>query len=473
MSSFLVVDENEAFRTDVSLFFGSMGHSIDLAPTYQSALAWLDIHMYEVVIANVTIPGGDIHKLIRVVQQKNAGTVVIALSSRASIQRGVLAVRGGAFSMLQEPFSLPELNFHIRRALNSQALGPDQATTRTLQPEPASPYTFIGECEEIQKVLSRVNRVARTNARVIILGETGTGKELVASAIHHNSLRADGPFVRVNCAALPEALLESELFGYEKGSFTGADRTRIGRFEHADGGTMFLDEVADMSLFTQAKVLRVIQEKEFERIGSNESRKVDVRIISATNKDLIDLMKRGMFREDLYFRLNVVTIRLPPLRKRDGDVKLLAEFFLKRAAADMNKAVRGIDAAAMQILAEYSWPGNIRELENTMERAVLFAEGELVTSAELELLFADELNEREGNGILLPDAEIRLPAAGIRLPAAGIRLEVAERQLIEQALERTGWVQKDAAELLGLTSRALNYRISSLGITHPSWKRNR
>ena len=459
MSSFLVVDENEAFRNDVSLFFGSMGHSIDLAPTYQGALAWLDIHTYEVVIANVTIPGGDIQKLIRVVQQKNVSTVVIALASRATIQRGVLAVRGGAFSMLQEPFSLPELNFHIRRALNSPAPKPHTATTQTALPEAAQTDTFIGESQAIQEVLSRVNRVARTNARVIILGETGTGKELVASAIHHSSLRADGPFVRVNCAALPEALLESELFGYEKGSFTGADRARIGRFEHADGGTMFLDEVADMSLFTQAKVLRVIQEKEFERIGSNESRKVDVRIISATNKDLIDLMKRGLFREDLYFRLNVVTIRLPPLRKRDGDVKLLAEFFLKRAAADMNKAVRAIDAAAMKILDGYSWPGNIRELENTMERAVLFAEGELVTSAELELLFADESGEPE--------------ESGIRLPADGIKLEDAERQLIEQALVRTGWIQKDAAELLGLTSRALNYRISSLGITHPSWKRNR
>ncbi len=461
MSSFLVVDENEAFRADVFLFFSSVGHSIDLAPNYQSALAWLDVHDYEVVISNVQIPGGDVLRLIRAVKQKNHQTMVIVLATLANIQEGLQAVKNGAFSMLQAPFSLPELNFQIRRALEQGA--PEEAAAKqrqqTLSTESYKPYNFIGESEEIKKVLRLVNRVARTNARVIILGETGTGKELVAGAIHYNSMRSDGPFVRVNCAALPEQLLESELFGYEKGAFTGADKPRVGRFEHANGGTIFLDEVADMSLFTQAKVLRVIQEKEFERIGSNETRKVDVRIISATNKNLMELMKRSLFREDLYFRLNVVSITLPPLRKRSGDIELLAEFFLKRASLEMNKEIRGIEPSAMRVLTEYDWPGNIRELENTIERAVLLAEGEMLSPDDLELLFAvDHLPEGEES---------------VRLPAEGIRLADAERQLIEQALERSGWVQKDAARMLGISSRTLNYKVKNLGITHSSWKRNR
>ena len=459
MSSFLVVDENEAFRTDVSLFFNSIGHSIDLAPNYQSALAWLDVHDYEVVISNVQVAGGDVQRLIRSVKAKNRQTAVIVLATLASIQDGVLAVKNGAFSMLQAPFSLPELNFQVRRALERWA--PEEAVpTRPLafQPENYKPYNFIGESEEIKKVLRLVGRVATTNARVIILGETGTGKELVAGAIHYNSMRADGPFVRVNCAALPEQLLESELFGYEKGAFTGAERARIGRFEHANGGTIFLDEVADMSLFTQAKVLRVIQEKEFERIGSNETRKVDVRIISATNKNLMEQMKRGMFREDLYFRLNVVSIWLPPLRSRIGDIELLAAFFLKRASLEMNKQVRGFEPHAMRILTRYDWPGNIRELENTIERAVLLTEGDTLTADDLELLFA---------------GDHAVGQKAVQLPPEGIRLADAERQLIEQALERTGWVQKEAAELLGISSRTLNYKVKNLGITHHSWKRNK
>jgi transcriptional regulator with PAS, ATPase and Fis domain len=294
---------------------------------------------------------------------------------------------------------------------------------------------------------------------VIILGETGTGKELVAGAIHYNSIRSDGPFVRVNCAALPEQLLESELFGHERGAFTGADRQRIGRFEHANGGTIFLDEIADMSLYTQAKVLRVIQEKEFERLGSNETVKTDVRIISATNQDLMQRMQQRLFREDLYYRLNVVTIHLPPLRERNGDIGLLIQFFLKKYAGQMSKRIRGIENQAMNTLTRYHWPGNIRELENTMERAVLLTEGDMITGEDLDLFFAHEstLGEEER----------------LKLPNAGIRLEDAERDLILQALERCGWVQKDAAQLLGISSRALNYKVKRFGFTHPSWKQNR
>lgn len=470
MGTFLIIDGDENRLADIANFFRSLGHSLREASDWPNAASELAQRDFDVVVSSVAIAGGSVRELIRTVKAKSPDTAVIVHADLATTPEGLAAVQEGAFGIVQNPFSLPELSFQIKRALERRAQkgaaggaagapGAAPGATQRVAPEAYRPYNFIGESEQMRKVFAIVSRVAKTDSSVIITGETGTGKELVAGAIHYNSARAGGPFVRVNCAALPEQLLESELFGHEKGAFTGADRTRIGRFEHANGGTIFLDEIADMSQFTQSKVLRVIQEKEFERLGSNETVKTDVRIISATNRDLLDLMRKGLFREDLFFRLNVVAIRLPPLRERNGDIALLVEFFLKRFSAEMGRKVRGIEPAAMRMLTEYHWPGNIRELENTMERAVLMAEGERITAADLSLFFA-------GAG---PD----LSEDGIRLPAKGIRLEDAERQLVVQALERTGWVQKDAARLLGVSSRALNYKIKSFGITHPTWKQNR
>jgi len=459
MSNLLIVDTDPYLCADVSNFFHSIGHAVHQASDYAGALSQLKKIDFDVAIIQVTVPGGNVHDLIQRIKKKNPHTAVIVDAELESIQEGVQAIQEGAFSILQKPFSIPELNFQIKRALEQQFQRSDIATLEERYRNIYQPYNFIGESQEIKKVFRIVNRVAATDSSVIILGETGTGKELVAGAIHYNSTRSHGPFVRVNCAALPEQLLESELFGHERGAFTGADRQRIGRFEHANGGTIFLDEIADMSLYTQAKVLRVIQEKEFERLGSNETVKTDVRIISATNQDLMQRMQQRLFREDLYYRLNVVTIRLPPLRERDGDIGLLIQFFLKKYAGQMNKRIRGIETQAMKTLTRYHWPGNIRELENTMERAVLLSEGDMITSEDLNLFFAHEsaLGEEER----------------LKLPNAGIRLEDAERDLILQALERCGWVQKDAAQLLGISSRALNYKIKRFGFTHPSWKQNR
>ncbi len=460
MGTFLLVDQDRYFCSDTCQYFGSIGHSVFQAQDYPGAISQLKERDYDVVISNVKLPGGNVHDLIREVKSKNKDTAVIVHADLDAIQEGVQAVQEGAFSIVQKPFSLPELNYQIKRALDKPSQKGPQTGSQILLRELYQPYNFIGESQAIKKVFRIVNRVAKTSSSVIILGETGTGKELVAGAIHYNSLRADGPFVRVNCAALPEQLLESELFGYERGAFTGADRARVGRFEHANGGTIFLDEVADMSLFTQAKVLRVLQEKEFERLGSNETRKTDVRIISATNRNLMDRMAKGLFREDLFYRLNVVTIHLPPLREREGDLGLLIEFFLKRASGQMNKKIRGVEPDAMRKLNRYRWPGNIRELENAMERAVLLAEGDMITSDDLHLFFSEQVLPQEGE------------EKQIRLPAQGIRLEDAERALIEQALERSGWVQKDAARLLGVSSRALNYKIKTYGLTHPRWRQN-
>jgi DNA-binding NtrC family response regulator len=459
MSTFLILEKDQESSSDICQFFDNIGHSMHQAVDYSEAVSLLESHSYDVVISSATMSGGTIHQLIREVKRRNPDAEIVVLTDLTSIHEGIEAVREGAFGIVQKPFSIPELNFQIKRALEKLGQKGQASGAAELTEDVYRPYNFIGESLEIKKIFKIVNRVAKTDSSVIITGETGTGKELVAGAIHYNSTRSGGPFVRVNCAALPEQLLEAELFGHEKGAFTGADRIRVGRFEHANGGSIFLDEIADMSLFTQAKVLRVIQEKEFERLGSNQTLKTDVRIISATNRDLMERMQQGLFREDLYYRLNVVTIRLPPLRERDGDLGLLIQFFLKRSALKMNKKIRGIEPGAMKILSEYHWPGNIRELENTMERAVLLAEGDMITTEDLNLFFAHEGQK--------DDAE------RIRLPAAGIRLEDAERDLIEQALERSGWVQKEAARLLGVSSRSLNYKIKIFGITHPSWRQNR
>jgi two-component system response regulator AtoC len=294
---------------------------------------------------------------------------------------------------------------------------------------------------------------------VLIRGETGTGKELIAGAIHHNSLRNARNFVKVNCAALQENLLESELFGHEKGAFTGADKQRIGRFEQADGGTLFLDEIGDMSPSTQAKILRVLQEHEFERLGGTRTLRVDVRLIAATNRDLPSMVQTGHFREDLYYRLNVVAIEMPPLRERKDDIVPLANSFIHRFSGELKKKIDGLEPEAQKLLMRYNWPGNIRELQNTIERAMLLAEGRALAGDDLRL------------------GEIQMPGAGrdhaaiVKIPPTGIPLEDIERHALIEALKMSNWVQKDAAELLSISPRVMNYKIKTLGIEFPRGRR--
>jgi two-component system response regulator HydG len=455
----LFVDADPHLRRDVASFFHSTGDQAQEAGDFPGALRLLEAQPFDVVISDVAIPGGSFRELAAAAARKNPATVLIVHSGIDTVQEGVRAVKEGAFGILQKPFSLPELSFLIKKALeNREPRAPAAEPFRNIY----QPINFIGESPGIKAVFRMVRKVAAAGSSVIITGETGTGKELVAGAIHYNSPRAEGPFVRVNCAALPEQLLESELFGYERGAFTGAEKLRIGRFEQANGGTIFLDEVADMSLFTQAKVLRVLQEREFQRLGSSETVKTDVRIISATNKNLRELMERGLFRTDLYYRLNVVAIHLPALRERGGDVSLLVKFFMKKYSSALDKGIRGMEAAAHRMLMSYHWPGNIRELENTIERAVLLAEGEMIGTEDLKLFFAQQDGEAPPG-----------PPERILLPPAGVRLEEVERDFVLQALERCSWVQKDAARLLGISSRVLNYKIKRFGFTHPSWKQNK
>ena len=327
-------------------------------------------------------------------------------------------------------------------------------------------YPLVSRSVEIKQIFRLIKKVAKSNASILIHGETGTGKELIAGLIQFISLRADKPFIKVNCAALPENLLESELFGHEKGAFTGAYQTRIGKFEQADGGTLFLDEIGDMHLTTQAKILRVLQDQTFTRLGGNRTLSVDVRIIAATNKDLVKEIDVGNFRTDLYYRLNVVMLHIPPLRQRKDDILIIAEYFRRKFSQEIRKNVGGFSETTKELLKNHSWHGNIRELRNLIERAVLVTEeGHQITPEDLAMsgkdYFAAGGRDRR-----------RTADGGELIGFNTLNLETIEREAILRALQMTNWIQKDAANMLGVSPRALNYKIQQHNITHPNWKKN-
>jgi two-component system, NtrC family, response regulator AtoC len=464
MPNLLFIDHDELLCKDVCSYLQSAGMQIHYALDSAAALEIIRANHLDLIISHVQIFGSSIKELIDAAREKDTTTVVLVHTEIDSVNEAARAVKAGAYGILRKPFNIPELSFHIKKALEKRSQNLSALNEKKQFSNIYQPSSFIGQCPQIKQVFTIVTKVAKSRSSVIITGETGTGKELIAGSIHYNSDRSQKPFVRVNCAALPESLLESELFGYERGAFTGADKTRIGRFEQADGGSIFLDEVADMSLYTQAKVLRVLQEKEFERVGSNQTVKTDVRIISATNKDLLSLIEKGEFREDLYYRLNVINIHLPPLRERGEDIRLLVHFFVRKYSPTANRRIRGVHREAMKMLTDYHWPGNIRELENTIERAVLMTQGDIITPEELRLHF------------LRRPRTVTQDAPGsfsLEIPPEGVRLEEVEEGLILKALEQTNWVQKDAAALLNISSRVLNYKIKRFGITHENWRQNK
>jgi len=325
-------------------------------------------------------------------------------------------------------------------------------------------YPLVSRSTRIKEILQLVKKVAKSNASILIQGETGTGKELIAGLVQFISLRHKRPYIKVNCAALPESLLESELFGHEKGSFTGAYQTRIGKFEQAHEGTLFLDEIGDMNMFTQAKILRVLQDQEFTRLGGTKTIHVDVRIMTATNKNLWEEINKGSFRDDLYYRLNVVTIEVPPLRDRQEDIPLIAEFFRRKFSSELRKNTKGYTEETMRLLKNHHWPGNIRELKNIIERAVLMVDdGKMITKDALAF---------SGKDYFAAGGRERRKNSTVNSSFSTLKLEELERESICQALEVSKWVQKEAADLLGISPRSLNYKIKYHKLTHPSWKRN-
>ena len=340
------------------------------------------------------------------------------MTAFGSVNTAVEAMKIGAFDYVQKPFEIEEMEVKIEKALEVKRLKNELDYLRGTQQDIYDFDRIVGSSPALQRVLDIVKKVAKSNTTVLIRGETGTGKELIAGAIHHNSLRTSRNFVKVNCAALQENLLESELFGHEKGAFTGADKQRIGRFEQADGGTLFLDEIGDMSPSTQAKILRVLQEHEFERLGGTRTLRVDVRLIAATNRDLSGMVQAGQFREDLYYRLNVVSIEMPPLRERKDDIVPLANSFIRKFSGELKKKIDGLDPDAQKLLMRYNWPGNIRELENTIERAMLLAEGRAIAGDDLRLGESRRRRQRPRSGAGREDSADRHPARGHRAPRA-------------------------------------------------------
>ncbi|MEW6322997.1 MAG: sigma-54 dependent transcriptional regulator [Acidobacteriota bacterium] len=455
MGRILVADDHDALRRGLALALTAAGHEVDEASNGNLAIEKLHEGYFDVVVSDLKMGGSDGLDVLRTTKTLHPTASVILMTAFGSVSTAVEAMKHGAFDYVQKPFEIEEMEVKIEKALELKRLRHELDYLRHEQQETYDFNRIVGSSEPLQRVLSVVRKVAKSNSTVLIRGETGTGKELVAGAIHHNSLRASRNFVKVNCAALQENLLESELFGHEKGAFTGADRQRIGRFEQADGGTLFLDEIGDMSASTQAKILRVLQEHEFERLGGTRTIKVDVRLIAATNRDLPAMVAAGQFREDLYYRLNVVSVETPPLRERKEDILAIAMAFVRRFSGELKKKLDGLDSDAQKLLMRYNWPGNIRELENAIERAALLAEGSVITAADLRL------------GDSAGSSTSRETSSVVKIPPTGIALEDVERQALVEALKMSNWVQKDAAELLAISPRVMNYKIKTLGIELP------
>jgi len=458
MGKILVVEDNDVLRSSVVQALVENGHNVSEVGDGEEATERLQEESYDVVLTDMRMPKKSGLEVLRFAKQVNDLTVAIVMTAFGTIESAVEAMKSGAYDYIQKPFELEELEVKINRALEHRRDTGVLQILRSQSGQALEHNNIVGSSPQIRKIFEIIKKIARSNASILITGETGTGKELIASLAHYNSLRAKQSFVKVNCAALQENLLESELFGHEKGAFTSADRQRIGRFEQANGGTLFLDEIGDMSASTQAKVLRVLQEQEFERLGGMKTIKVDVRIIAATNKNLKDAIANNTFREDLYYRLNTVGIETPALRERKEDVLPLANFFAKKYSDELKKTISGFSPQAVKYLTRHNWPGNIRELQNTIERAVLMAESNLIGVEDLTL------NATKG------DAS-SIDALGIKIPPSGIKLDDLERNTIIEALKMTNWVQKDAAELLGVSRRVLNYKVKIHNINHDRWRR--
>jgi two-component system NtrC family response regulator len=441
----LVVDDEPAQRELISGFLKKQGFDVSSAESGVKALQLFRQDSIDLILTDQKMPHMSGLDLLQAVHAINPETPVILMTAFGSIEAAVSAIQEGATDYLTKPLNLDELLYRIRQVADRYRIINENRELREALRERHRIEGIIGESGQMLDVLSLVRRVAPSEATVLIRGESGTGKELIARAIHFASPRASGPLVKVNCAALPETLLESELFGHEKGAFTGAVTSRQGRFELANGGTLFLDEIGDLPLHLQAKLLRVLQEREFEKVGSSRPVKVDVRILAASHRPLEALIKAGELREDLYYRLNVVTILIPPLRERRSDLAPLIDHFLRLFAEKNGKTIRGLTHEARDILLRYDYPGNVRELENLIERAVVLTRDDVIGSGDLPLTV--QKPEVEG------DRETNLTVA----------VEALERHMIKETLARSDGVQTRAAELLGISERGLRYKLIKYG----------
>ena len=451
--SILVVDDEEIVRSIIKEILDPF-YDVSVAEDAESAFKLVRKGDFSVAIVDLKLPGMDGIEFIKKSREVNPDMVSIVLTGHSSVESAVNAMREGAYDFLTKPSGRDEILLHIKRAIEYFSL---KRENKGLKKEIHKKYSYdniIGNSDPIQKVFSLISKVVDSESNILILGETGTGKELVAKTIHYNSNRSDAPFIPVNCGAIPAELLESELFGHEKGAFTGAVSSRQGRFERADKGTIFLDEIGELAFPLQVKLLRVIQEREFERVGGNKTIQVDLRIIAATNHDLEEEVRKKNFREDLYYRLNVIPLVLPALRERRDDIPVLAMHFLGIMAEKKSRDIKGITDEALEVLKNYSWPGNIRELENIIERTVILKadEGPVIIDD-----LPEKIRRESGDGRMLLD----IPADGVELTKI---LEEMERGYIIKAIEQSKGVKSKAAELLGINRTTLIEKMRKKGI---------
>ena len=452
----LLVDDEPRVRASLKVVLEPAYDVLEAADAQQGLEAF-KAESPSLVLLDVILPGTDGLSVLQTMRSEDPSIPVIMLTGTKSVKTAVDAMKLGAADYLSKPFDIEELRIVVDRTLNSKEL---EREVRQLRAQVVQRYAFhnlIGKSPSMQEVYAKIEQVADSRTTVLVTGESGTGKELVAKAIHYNSSRRERPFIALNCAALPETLIESELFGHEKGSFTDATARRVGQFELANSGTLFLDEIGDLSATTQAKLLRVLQEREFNRIGGVQPIKVDVRIIAATNKNLDELVRKGLFREDLYYRINVIALYLPPLRDRGEDIPLLAKHFLVKRIEEEKRPAQEFSKDSLELVSRYPWPGNVREMENIVEQAFIWSKGcHVITPEHLPTILRTDTRS----------TSLRDDTLAGRLSLEKAVMEF-EREIILDALKRTNYVQTHAATMLGISRRMLKYRMDTLGISRP------
>lgn len=454
-TSILIVDDEKHQRDTLSDYLRSQKHTVITSSGVEEAVQIMKSNIIDIVFTDFKMPGKSGLDLLREIKKINPDTQVVIMTAFGTIENAVLAMKEGAFDYITKPIDLDEIDLLIKRIKERQNLISENIRLKEQLTDKYKLSGVISSSAIMEEVLSIASRVAESKASVLIRGESGTGKEVLAKAIHFSSERKDKPFIAVNCAALNENLLESELFGHEKGAFTGADKQKRGRFELANGGTLLLDEIGDLPASTQIKLLRVLQEEEFERVGGSQTINVDVRIIAATNRDIEKQIKEGSFREDLYYRLNVVTIKIPPLRERREDIPTLIDYFLKKYITDTKKNKAEFSKEAFDILMRYDYPGNVRELENIVHHSLVLSREELISSEDLPI----SLRKKKSESGPCNELDMETPMTE--------QVENLEKKMVKEAMERTKGNQTGAAKILGIPERNLRYRLEKWG-----WKNN-
>jgi putative PEP-CTERM system response regulator len=452
MRSVLIVDDEVGARESLKMILKN-DYEVFLAKDAEEAFLQIEKNPPDVILLDIILPDSNGLKVLEIIKQKEPDPIVIMITATKTVKTAVEAMKLGAYDYVTKPFDIDELRLIVSRALSTKAL---QKEVQFLREEVDKSFSFgnmIGRSKGMKEIFKVIKQIADSKATVLIMGESGTGKELISRAIHYNSNRKHYPFVTINCAAIPETLIESELFGHEKGAFTNAIEKKLGRVEVANQGTLFLDEIGELSLTTQAKMLRFLEEKEFNRVGGSKTIKVDVRLITATNRDLTQLLKKGEFRKDLFYRINVVPIVIPPLRQRKEDIPLLCDHFIKKFNDENNNNVKGISKEALELIVGYEWPGNVRELENLIERIIALTSNEYIQADEIpfSLMSMSKINELKES---ILSGKVSFSKAE----------EEFEKEIILEALKKTNYVLSRTAEMLGISRRILKYKIDKLSI---------